>query len=95
MTPGQLDRLAEQSEFAAGFYVITDPAAARRFADAAQAARRLSEQLERQQQLSRLRADLADVRTRLNRRQRHPATAVALGAPAAHPTSIGRDSLTL
>jgi hypothetical protein len=47
MTPAQLDRLAEQADFAAGFYAVTKPSAARRFAETATTARRLSEQLER------------------------------------------------
>jgi hypothetical protein len=42
MTPAQLDHLAEQADFAAGFYAVTNPAAARRFAETAATARCLS-----------------------------------------------------
>jgi hypothetical protein len=68
MTPAQLHHLAEQADFAAGFYAVTNPSAARRFAETATTARRLSEQLERRQQLARLRAEPGDIRERLNRR---------------------------
>ena len=70
MTPAQLSHLAEQADFAAGFYAVTNPAAARRFKEAATTAVQLSAQLERQQQIARLRAELADIRGRLDRRER-------------------------
>jgi hypothetical protein len=70
MTPSQLAHLAEQAEFAAGFFAVTNPAAARRFSDAATTALQMSTQLERREQLARLRAELADIRRRLDRRAR-------------------------
>jgi hypothetical protein len=70
MTPAQLDHLAEQADFAAGFYAVTNPAVARRFAETAATARRLSEQLDGPQQLARLRAELVDIRERIDRRAR-------------------------
>lgn len=68
MTPAQLIHLAEQAEFAAGFFAVTNPAAARRFSEAATTALQLSANLDRQQQLVRLRAELADIRRRIDRR---------------------------
>jgi hypothetical protein len=70
MTPSQLARLAEQAEFAAGFFAVTNPAAARRFSEAATTALQMSTQLERREQLARLRTELADIRRRLDRRAR-------------------------
>lgn len=70
MTPAQLAHLAEQAEFAAGFFAVTNPAAARRFSEAATTALHLSAQLERREQLARLRTELADIRRRLERRTR-------------------------
>lgn len=69
VTPAQLDHLAEQADFAAGFYAVTNPAVARRFSEAATTAREMSEQLERRSQLDRIRGELADIRKRLDRRQ--------------------------
>ena len=70
MTPAQLSHLAEQAEFAAGFYAVTNPSAARRLKEAATTARQLSTQLDRQQQIAKLRTELADIRGRLDRRER-------------------------
>jgi len=83
MTPAQLDHLAEQADFAAGFYAVTNPAAARRFAETAATARRLSEELERRQQLVRLRAELVDIRERLDRRARNHQALDPFGSPSA------------
>ena len=85
MTPAQLDHLAEQADFAAGFYAVTNPSAARRFAETAATARRLSEQLERRQQLARLRAELVDIRERLDRRARAHQAVDPFGSPSADP----------
>ena len=79
MTPAQLQHFAEQAEFAAGFFAVTNPAAARRFSESAAAALRLSATLERQQQVARLRAELAEIRRRIDRRAR------ALAAPIPSP----------
>jgi hypothetical protein len=68
MTSGQLAHLAEQAAFAAGFFSPTNPSAAGRFAECAATARRLSKEMERQEHLSRIRADLRDIAERLNRR---------------------------
>ena len=70
MTPAQLSHLAEQADFAAGYYAVTNPSAARRFKEAAVTAEQLSTQLERQQQIAKLRAELTDIRGRLDRRER-------------------------
>jgi hypothetical protein len=70
LTPAQLSHLAEQADFAAGFYAVTNPSAARRFREAATTAHKLSTQLERQQQIAKLRTELADIRGRLDRRER-------------------------
>jgi hypothetical protein len=77
MTPTQLKHFAEQAEFAAGFFAVTNPAAARRFNEAAATAVQLSATLERQQQLARLRAELADIRRRIDRRARTSGTAIS------------------
>jgi hypothetical protein len=83
MTPAQLDHLAEQADFAAGFYAVTNPTAARRFSETATTARRLSEQLERRQQVDRLRAELGDIRERLNRRAPARQPLDPFGSPSA------------
>ena len=82
MTPAQLDHLADQADFAAGFYAVTNPSAARCFAETAATARRLSEQLERRQQLARLQAELADIRQRLDRRTRARGALDSIGSPS-------------
>jgi hypothetical protein len=66
VTPRQLEHLAEQADFAAGFYAVTNPAAARRFAEAATTARRLSDELDRRMRLAGLRAELDEVKSRLD-----------------------------
>ena len=76
MTPTQLKHFAEQAEFAAGFFAVTNPAAARRFSEAAATAVQLSVALEGQEQLARLRAELADIRRRIDRRARTSGAAI-------------------
>ena len=83
MTPAQLSHLADQADFAAGFYAITNPSAARRFKEAAATADQLSAQLERQQQIARLRAELADIRGRLDRRERVHESVAPFGSRSA------------
>ena len=83
MTPAQLSHLAEQAGFAAGFYAVTNPSAARRFEEAAATAMRLSTQLERQQQIAKLRAELVDIRGRLDRRERARQTLAPFGSRTA------------
>ena len=68
MTSDQLAHLAEQADFAAGFFKPTHPSVAGRFADCAEAARRMAKDLERKEQLNRIRADLTDIAARINRR---------------------------
>ena len=60
MTASQLTHLAELSAYAAGFFAITDPAAAAMFEDAALRADTLSVELRRDEVLSR-RSTIADV----------------------------------
>lgn len=90
MTPAQLAHLAEQAEFAAGFFAVTNPAAARRLGEAATTALQLSALLERRQQLARLRVELADIRRRLDRRAQArqaltPANLASVDSPSASP----------
>jgi hypothetical protein len=66
MTPDQLLHLAEQADYAAGFFAPTNPSAARRFADCAATARLLADQLNRAGQLNELQTRVRDVRARLN-----------------------------
>ena len=80
MTPAQLSHLAEQADFVAGFYAVTNPSAARRFKEAAATAIQLSTQLERQEQIARLRAELAEIRDRLDRRKRAGQSLAPFGA---------------
>jgi hypothetical protein len=77
-----LSHLAEQAEFAAGFYAVTNPSAARRFKEAATTAHQLSTQLERQQQIANLRTELADIRARLDRRERTRQSLAPFGSPS-------------
>ncbi len=58
MTSEQLVRLAEQADLAAGFFKPTHPSVAGRFADCADTARRIGKDLERREQLNRIRAEL-------------------------------------
>lgn len=87
MTPAQLSHLAEQADFAAGFYAVTDPSAARRFKEAAATAQHLSAQLERQQHIARLRGELADIRGRLDRRERAYQSLAPFGSRSADSPS--------
>jgi hypothetical protein len=82
MTPAQLTLLAEQAEFAAGYFAATNPAAARRLSDAATTASELAAQMERRHQLALIRSELADIRQRLDRRsQSRPVrTAIEVGS---------------
>ena len=82
MTPAQLSHLAEQADFAAGFYAVTNPSAARRFKEAGATALQLSAQLQRQQEIARLRAELADIRGRLDRRERARQSLAPFGSPS-------------
>ncbi len=70
MTPAQLAHLAEQAEFAAGFFKATNPSVAERFTQCAAAARHLAKNMERKEELNRLRAELADISKRIERRTR-------------------------
>ncbi len=54
MTAEQLAHLAEQASFAAGFYAVTDPSAARHFAQTAARANRLSANLAGKEEAARL-----------------------------------------
>jgi hypothetical protein len=92
LTPAQLSHLAEQADFAAGYYSVTNPSAARRFKEAAATAQQLSAQLERQQQIARLRVELADIRGRLDRRERARQSPAPFGSPSLDsPTlTVGR-----
>ncbi len=89
MTPAQLAHLAEQAEFAAGFFAVTNPAAARRFREAATTALQMSTQLERSEQLARLRAELADIRGRLDRRPRASQALTPAGFAGVDPAAAG------
>ena len=68
MTPAQLAHLAEQAEFAAGFFKATNPSATDRFTQCSAAARRLAKNMERKEDLNRIRAELADISKRIERR---------------------------
>lgn len=68
MTSAQLAHLAEQADFAAGFFKPTNPAIAERFAQCAGTAREMATRIERQQELARIRAELADIARRLEAR---------------------------
>ena len=78
MTPAQLAHLAEQAEFAAGFFKSTNPSAADRFNQCAATARRLAENMERREELYRIRVGLADISKLIERRTRRPASASRL-----------------
>ncbi len=58
MTAQQLQRLAEQAAYAHDFFRPTNPAAARRFRDASEAASALADQLAEQEHLAALRLDV-------------------------------------
>jgi hypothetical protein len=70
MTPAQLAHLAEQAEFAAGFFKATNPSAADRFTQCAAAARQLAKNMERMEGLNRIRSELVDISKRIERRTR-------------------------
>ena len=53
MTAAQLTHLVELAAYASGFFCITDPEAARMFADAASRAEALSAQLRREEEVVR------------------------------------------
>lgn len=65
MTAAQLAHLAELSAYAADFFVITNPGAARIFGDAALRADALSARLRREEQQARDSAGLAVVTARM------------------------------
>ena len=66
MTPAQLAHLAEQAEFAAGFFKSTNPSAAERFTQCAATASQLAKNMERKEELNRIRAELADIFKRID-----------------------------
>ena len=70
MTPAQLAHLAEQAEFAAGYFEPTNPSVADRFSQCAAAARQMAKTMERKNELGRLRAELVDISKRIERRNR-------------------------
>lgn len=70
MTSAQLAHLAEQAEFAAGFFKTTNPSVADRFSQCAAAARQMAKTMERKNELGRIRAELADISKRIERRTR-------------------------
>ena len=70
MTPAQLAHLAEQAESAAGYFKPTNPSVADRFSQCAAAARQMAKTMERKNELNRLRAELADISKRIERRNR-------------------------
>ena len=65
MTAAQLAHLAELSAYAADFFIITNPQAARVFGDAALRADALSARLRREEQQARDSAGLAVVTARM------------------------------
>ena len=65
MTAAQLAHLAELSAYAADFFIITNPQAARVFGDAALRADALSARLRREEQQARSSAGLAVVTARM------------------------------
>lgn len=70
MTPAQLVHLAQQAEFAAGFFRPTNPSVADRFSQCAAAARQMAKSMERKNELGRIRAELADISKRIEGRTR-------------------------
>jgi hypothetical protein len=63
MTASQLRRIAEANADAATYYARTNPALARIFSQAAKSAAVLAEQTARAEQLTTLRAELAEIKT--------------------------------
>ena len=80
MTPAQLAHLAEQADFASGFFRTTNPAVADRFMRCAVAARQMAKNMERKDELSRIRTELADIARRIDRRSRLDSQAVPIPA---------------
>jgi hypothetical protein len=68
VTPAQLAHLAEQADFAAGFFRTTNPSVADRFTQCSAAARQMAKNMERKGELGRIRAELADISKRIERR---------------------------
>jgi hypothetical protein len=66
MTASWFAHFAEHAAAAADFVGRSDPALARRFADAAAAANRLSTELARQERAAQLRGQLAEIKAALN-----------------------------
>jgi hypothetical protein len=87
VTPAQLVHLAEQADFAAGFFRTTNPSVADRFAHCATAARRMAQNMERDDERVRIRVELADVADRLGRRTRLDSQTAAV--PAVSAATIG------
>jgi hypothetical protein len=87
VTPAQLVHLAEQADFAGGFFRTTNPSVADRFAHCAIAARRMAKNMERKDELTRIRVELADIANPIDRRTRLDRQAVAV--PAAGARTVG------
>jgi hypothetical protein len=68
MTASWFAHFAEHAAAAADFVGRSDPSTARRFADAATAARRLSTDLARQERAAQLRVELAEIKAALTAR---------------------------
>jgi hypothetical protein len=66
MTASWFAHFAEHAAAAANFVGRSDPAMARRFADAAAAANRLSTELARRERAAQLRGQLAEIKAALN-----------------------------
>jgi hypothetical protein len=66
MTASWFADFAERAATAADFVSRSDPSMARRFADAATAARRLSTYLARQERTAQLRVELAEIKAALS-----------------------------
>lgn len=66
MTAQQLERLSELSAFAHDFYWRSNPAAARRFQDAARTASLLAADLAKQEERAFLQAQITDLRIALD-----------------------------
>lgn len=81
MTADQLAHFADQAEFAAGCFATTNPAAARRFSEIATTALQLSARTKRQEHLAQLRAELADIGRKIDRRVQARTPAVSLLGP--------------
>ena len=90
MTPAQLAHLAEQADFAAGFFRKTNPSVADRFMQCAVAARQMAKNMERKDELSRIRTELADIARRIDRRSRLDSQADSI--PAVHHGRVSVES---